>query len=147
MELVKELPLSHHRVLRHSLVKGADLKFYTATTLKLYDWDLTDGRANFETTVYATNDKGQALKLDQPGGVQMWRYLKREEATAGHDALLENFDKLMGLAKAPPPAAPKPVAPAAAAPKPAVPSASPPAPPKPAPPAPLAAPPTPPSPA
>ncbi|MBI3098965.1 MAG: hypothetical protein HYY93_12100 [Planctomycetes bacterium] len=116
MELVKELPLAHHRVLRHTLLKGADLKFYTATTLKLYDWDLTDGRANFETTVYATNDRGQALKLDQPGGVQMWRYLKKEEATAGHDALIENFDRLMGLAKAPPPTAPKPAAAPAAAP-------------------------------
>lgn len=125
MELVKELPLAHHRVLRHTLVKGTDLKFYTATTLKLYDGDLTDGRANFETTVYATNDKGQALKLDQPGGVQMWRYLKREEATAGHDALLENFDRLMALAKAPPPAAPKPAAApgAAAAAKPTAPAA------------------------
>src|ERR1043166_6398094 len=95
MKILKELDLvARARQLRHTFVQGADEKYYKVLTFKLYDFASPPEFATHETNVEEVNERGGRTVLVQP---LLKRFFSEAEATAFHQELLENFDKILRL--------------------------------------------------
>jgi hypothetical protein len=98
MRILQELPLvARARQLRHTFVQGADEKYYKILTFRLYDFKVPPEFATHETNVEEVNEKGARYVLVQP---LIKRFFSEKEALDFHQALLDDFDRILNL-KAP----------------------------------------------
>lgn len=98
MRIIQELPLvARARQLRHTFVQGADEKYYKVLTFRLYDFKVPPEFATHETNVEEVNEKGARYVLVQP---LIKRFFSEKEALDFHQALLDDFDRILNL-KAP----------------------------------------------
>ncbi|MBI3271709.1 MAG: hypothetical protein HYZ53_22150 [Planctomycetes bacterium] len=107
MQIVRELPLRYDKMLRNHLVQGADQVHYTVSTVRLYDYEISDGRANYETRVTQTDADGQFKKLVQ---LLCKRTPDKDVALKNHQDVLDKFDEMFELKPPPPKPAPAPPA-------------------------------------